>query len=599
MNEQSVGRSRENAARREADGPNALDQRYRLARRHERLYIERLRDERVRIDTEVQQIPQRVHDIRPRIRDNPAVGGVECGQSNRHTIADGVGVLCRVKKMTAVREEPGESVRGLGPRRIQGGDRRRGPAERGDSVDGREIARREQDHVILTPRTASPEGGVGQGRAVASTGEYLLELPTREEADLPAVRRPERVGAALRSLHRAGVHRIQRPHPQPDRRVGVPGAEREQAPVRRHRHRSQLRVVAEIESDFLRREDGRTQRRRVGRVRAAQQRHRHGQQRCAKRCSEDPRDEGCPSRPDGRGGWRGRVRKARARLFEYDARLADIAQAPPGVLLQTPLEQAADRSGRLRWQPRPVGFLLDHASERLHDALAGKAPTARQHFVQNSPERPDICTAIDGSAGCLFGRHVCSRSEYDASTGVLGSQGGRVGVRCQTHRVLDESLGEAEVQQLQLAFWRDLHVGGLEIAVHDPAFVRVFERLGELAGDGEDLGLRHLHARPRRERDHVSDSVPLNELHHDCARFDGVDARDIRMIQRRQQMRFAGEARHPVGVLNEDVKDDFDRDIAAQFRVRRAIHRAHTALTNLRGDAIVGDGGWVHVSSQT
>ena len=51
-------------------------------------------------------------------------------------------------------------------------------------------------------------------------------------------------------------------------------------------------------------------------------------------------------------------------------------------------------------------------------------------------------------------------------------------------------LGEAKVEHLDDALGRDLDVGGLQIAMDDALFVRGFERLGDLARDGQRLAER-------------------------------------------------------------------------------------------------------------
>jgi hypothetical protein len=52
---------------------------------------------------------------------------------------------------------------------------------------------------------------------------------------------------------------------------------------------------------------------------------------------------------------------------------------------------------------------------------------------------------------------------------------------------------------------------------------------------------------------------------------------DVRVVQRRQQSGFALEARHSIDVRHEPRWKDFERDIAAKFRVTRAIDDAHAA----------------------
>ena len=45
--------------------------------------------------------------------------------------------------------------------------------------------------------------------------------------------------------------------------------------------------------------------------------------------------------------------------------------------------------------------------------------------------------------------------------------------------------------------------------------------------------------------------LPVDQLHHDRVAFDPVDRRDVRMIERRERLRFAREAREPRRVVRE------------------------------------------------
>ena len=74
------------------------------------------------------------------------------------------------------------------------------------------------------------------------------------------------------------------------------------------------------------------------------------------------------------------------------------------------------------------------------------------------------------------------------------------------------------------------------------------------------------------------------------------------MIQRREGLGFAREPCEPVGVARERVGQDFDRDVAIELRIARAIHLAHAAGTNggedfVRAEADAGGRGWTHFVS--
>jgi hypothetical protein len=53
--------------------------------------------------------------------------------------------------------------------------------------------------------------------------------------------------------------------------------------------------------------------------------------------------------------------------------------------------------------------------------------------------------------------------------------------------------------------------------------------------------------------------------------------RDVRMIERGQDLRFALEAREAIGIVDERVRQDFDRDVAIERRIARPIDLPHAA----------------------
>ena len=65
--------------------------------------------------------------------------------------------------------------------------------------------------------------------------------------------------------------------------------------------------------------------------------------------------------------------------------------------------------------------------------------------------------------------------------------------------------------------------------------------------------------------------------------------RDVRVVERREDLRFALEAREAIGIGGERVGQDLERDVAIQLRVARAIHLAHAAGAEQRNHFIGTD----------
>ena len=51
----------------------------------------------------------------------------------------------------------------------------------------------------------------------------------------------------------------------------------------------------------------------------------------------------------------------------------------------------------------------------------------------------------------------------------------------------------------------------------------------------------------------------------------------LRMVERREDLRFALEPREPIGIAGEGVGQDLQRDVAIELRVARAIDLPHPA----------------------
>ena len=62
--------------------------------------------------------------------------------------------------------------------------------------------------------------------------------------------------------------------------------------------------------------------------------------------------------------------------------------------------------------------------------------------------------------------------------------------------------------------------------------------------------------------------------------------RDVRMVQRREHLRFTAEPSNALGIVRDRGQEDLDRDVAIQLRVARAVDLAHSARANRRKDFV-------------
>jgi hypothetical protein len=65
-----------------------------------------------------------------------------------------------------------------------------------------------------------------------------------------------------------------------------------------------------------------------------------------------------------------------------------------------------------------------------------------------------------------------------------------------------------------------------------------------------------------------------------------MDVSSVRVIERREHLRLAAETRQAIRIVCDGREQHFDRDVAIQLRVPRAIHLAHPAGAKRRDDFV-------------
>ncbi len=119
----------------------------------------------------------------------------------------------------------------------------------------------------------------------------------------------------------------------------------------------------------------------------------------------------------------------------------------------------------------------------------------------------------------------------------------------------------------------------------DACLVRGFQRRSDLLGERQRVAERH-----GPLGDALRERLPLDQLEHERMRgaavFEAVDGGDVRMIERREHLRFATESRQPVGIADDGVRQQLQRDVALQLGVSSAIHLAHGARAEGADDVV-------------
>ena len=191
--------------------------------------------------------------------------------------------------------------------------------------------------------------------------------------------------------------------------------------------------------------------------------------------------------------------------------------------------------------------------------VAEKRRPAGEHLVQRSAQRVEIAALVGRAPDRLFGRKVCNRADDHALRGDARPVG------------LDR---QPEIAEPRRTVGRHPDVGRLEVAVNDPAFVRVLERERDLLADSQRVGDREpMIVGPL---DRIGDRSARHQLRDDV----GL-AVLVADVEHRDDVGMIAEARHrtclaidpPATRVVEAIRlDDRDRDVTTEPRVARRVH---------------------------
>ena len=128
-------------------------------------------------------------------------------------------------------------------------------------------------------------------------------------------------------------------------------------------------------------------------------------------------------------------------------------------------------------------------------------------------------------------------------------------------------------------------VGGLDVAVHEPAHVRVLERGRDLPADVDRLRGREPLAGVEQA---AQASAPQQLEHHErhVVVAPVVDRHHVRMVQRGRHLRLGAEAAEEAGVVGEGGVEHLHRDPAAQPDVVRHVDATARARADRREQAV-------------
>ena len=125
--------------------------------------------------------------------------------------------------------------------------------------------------------------------------------------------------------------------------------------------------------------------------------------------------------------------------------------------------------------------------------------------------------------------------------------------------------------------------------MNDAALVGRVERLRHLPRDRDCFGDAESVMRDSFGERHTLDEFEDEHLDPRGVFFQTVNLRDVRVVERREYLRFAAETRPAVGIVVQHGAKNLQRDITVQSRVASAIDLAHAAGAQRRDDLVGAD----------
>src|SRR5882762_6528596 len=147
-------------------------------------------------------------------------------------------------------------------------------------------------------------------------------------------------------------------------------------------------------------------------------------------------------------------------------------------------------------------------------------------------------------------------------------------------------LRQTKIQNFRLSPLHEKYIRRLDVAVHDSFRVRRVEPVSDLNTDLQKF--RNFDGLPANA---VLECLAFEQLHSDkrpTFEFSNIVNRaDVRMIEQGGGARFAAESLDRLRVLGNIVRQEFQRNAAAEARVPGFVDHAHSSASQSFQDAVV------------
>ncbi len=240
------------------------------------------------------------------------------------------------------------------------------------------------------------------------------------------------------------------------------------------------------------------------------------------------------------------------------------------------------RKGRVHFAGQGRSVAQDGA-ESGDGGLSAEGALAGGHLVEHDAQGEDVRARVDFLALRLLGRHVGRGSQHAS---LAGHHFRRHDRGLHVGRFLAQ-LGQAEVEHFDSSLVIDHEVVGLEVAVENPLRMGRGQSVAEGNGDLEELPQAH-----PAGWDQGTQGLAFHQLHGEEVPapvfLDRMHGDDVGMVESGDGARLALEASAALEVRGQALRQELERDLAAQLGVVGTVDFTHAAGPDALLDFVVG-----------
>jgi len=96
-------------------------------------------------------------------------------------------------------------------------------------------------------------------------------------------------------------------------------------------------------------------------------------------------------------------------IVDLESSIPRVPESSGLVLFERTAQEGANGRRRIRWKSGPVGLVLQDGAKRFSDRVSVECPPPCEYLIEQTTERPDVGTPVDGLPSEHLRAHVGRR----------------------------------------------------------------------------------------------------------------------------------------------------------------------------------------------